>query len=326
MLASYVCEKQIPILMTMATVTKELLDAYYATEYRVSTPDGTISLRADKQSDQLRDLLKANGVSSCAFITAYNNYSIQESEEVNQRRQAEFEETVSKHWKYHKGEGVDPHGKWPAEPSLLILGIEFDSARELAYGQNAFLFGNAEGYIGLVPSLRISTSPGFIRWTPRPDGKFSFGSFILGGNSSGQCDAKSVAEKLHRTASHNYSAIIPALMRMGWTNVLDQIIPLEREKLRQEIANLKDGADNLQSYSDAHEGKEDDYWYFRRLVYEEIVARLGREPEWDEEEGSVRRMHYAACNMMGSLRKRSETEKEIKELEDLLEDPLRKYV
>jgi hypothetical protein len=217
--------------MTMATVTKELLDAYYATEYRVSTPEGTISLKADTQSDQLRDLLKANGVASCAFITAYNQYSIQESDEVNQRRQAELEETVSKYWKYHKGEGVDPTGQWAAEPSLLILGIDYEEAKGYAVGQNAFLYGNADGYIQLVSSLRIFTSPGFICWTPRLDGTFSYISFVLGGCGSGQCDAKSVAEQLHRTASHNYSAIIPALRRMGWTNVLDQLVVLEREKV-----------------------------------------------------------------------------------------------
>lgn len=55
---------------------------------------------------------------------------------------------------YVAGEGRDPTGEWPAEPSLLVLGIKLSDGDHLArkYRQNAFVWvGNTVG----LPSLKL---------------------------------------------------------------------------------------------------------------------------------------------------------------------------
>jgi hypothetical protein len=58
------------------------------------------------------------------------------------------------------GEGVDPSGKWPAEPSILVLGIKLDEALSIGhrYQQNAILFIGIEGDTNLYDCTSESAS------------------------------------------------------------------------------------------------------------------------------------------------------------------------
>lgn len=52
-----------------------------------------------------------------------------------------------------EGAGEDPDGRWPAEPSYLVLGMDLEAARELGrrYGQNAIVWAGADA----VPELLL---------------------------------------------------------------------------------------------------------------------------------------------------------------------------
>jgi hypothetical protein len=122
------------------------------------TPDGEVILPAAGYAagDGLREIHRKHAVNSSAFLTAYNPFSGQRRPLENAEAQSELVLEVSKRWAFLYGEGSDIDGKWPPEPSILILGITLEEARGLAkkYQQNAFLFGNEKGL-----SCLIATSP-----------------------------------------------------------------------------------------------------------------------------------------------------------------------
>ena len=222
--------------MSGSNLTVELIDAYLDTNYRIFAPEGIISIRPNAVSTPLRKLLKTRGVGSSALLTAFNPRSQPTESDENIRRQHELEQEVLERWEILRAEGVDRKGDWPVEQSALILGIEFNDAVTLGrtYGQNAFVYCDATGYVSLVASLAISTSAGGIRWTRRPDGSYSFVSFVLGGNGSGTADAKSIAERIYSRQAQNLSTILPILCRLGWKDVVDLIEGLEKASLPDE--------------------------------------------------------------------------------------------
>ncbi len=134
------------------TITEELLEAYLATEYRVFAPDGIIVLKARGLSAELARLQASFDVNNSAFITAYNPYSQPTDDTVNQHYQEHLIAAVNSRWQYLPGEGVDPSGKWPVEPSLLILGIRLIAALELGrkFHQHAIIFADVRGRTDLL--------------------------------------------------------------------------------------------------------------------------------------------------------------------------------
>lgn len=132
-------------------LSPELAAAYWATEYRVFTEDGVITLRPGTISSELAALQRRYGVRSSAFLTAYNPRSVPHGENWNRQRQAELMAQVAPRWPSLRGEGVSTTGDWPPEESLLILGISLEEARELGcqYDQFAFLFGDEAGCVRL---------------------------------------------------------------------------------------------------------------------------------------------------------------------------------
>ncbi len=129
------------------TITQEQSPAYFATEYRVFVPTGTIALAARGESDSLARLHDSFDVVSSAFITAYSPHGRKADDATNRQNQTRLVAAVTDRWKYFPGEGADPKGIWPAEPSLLVLGIGLEDALSLGreYHQQAILFATAEG-------------------------------------------------------------------------------------------------------------------------------------------------------------------------------------
>lgn len=142
-----------PILMP---ITPELAAAYWAADYLVFTDDGILKLRAGETSAALAALHRWYGVSSSAFVTAYNPQSIRREAAGNQAQQAQLEADVAPRWRYLRGVGVDPRDVWSGEESLLILGITREEAIALGckYRQNAILFADEQGNIDLCACLR----------------------------------------------------------------------------------------------------------------------------------------------------------------------------
>jgi hypothetical protein len=140
----------------VTTISHELIAAYCATDYRVRLPGPVvITLRVDQYSEPLARLHDEYGVRSSAFLTAYNPYSTQASQQENIiANQALLFELAARGLPWIEGEGAEPSGDWSPEPSFLVIGAEFQAANELAlqFRQNAFLFCATEA----VPTLVLT--------------------------------------------------------------------------------------------------------------------------------------------------------------------------
>lgn len=127
----------------MTTLPRQLLSAYLRTSFGVWTPDGEIILRCGHSSPDIDRLLERAGVSSWAYVTAYNPASRRLSAEENRARHDGLVAEVSSRFSVLHGEGVGDDGDWPAEPSVLVLGMGREEAARVGsqYGQNAVLVG-----------------------------------------------------------------------------------------------------------------------------------------------------------------------------------------
>jgi hypothetical protein len=138
----------------MLETDASLLAAYNATHYRVFAPGSAITLRINACSTPLEKLHAAHDVRSSAFITAYNPMSETTDVAINRAAQQALLTTLENAGvTWIEGEGVDPAGEWPAEASVLALGIGLDQARDIAraYRQKAFVFAGADA----VPQLIV---------------------------------------------------------------------------------------------------------------------------------------------------------------------------
>lgn len=134
----------------IATLSAQLLAAYRQAEYVVHFPE--IVIRVGEPNRALDELI--GEARSAAFVTAANPGSEPRSEEDNRLLSAALKETLDAAGRFYlDGEGRDPQGAWPAEPSLLVLGISRDDATRLAraFAQNAFLWCEP----GTAPELVI---------------------------------------------------------------------------------------------------------------------------------------------------------------------------
>jgi hypothetical protein len=118
-------------------------EEYRTTDFWVDGPVGRFAIRIGEMSAPLEDLLASAGATAWAYITACNPGSQRLTNEANAKRMRELEKDVCDRYVFHNGEGIGRDERWK-EPSLLILGIDRASARQLAlrYQQNAFVFGN----------------------------------------------------------------------------------------------------------------------------------------------------------------------------------------
>lgn len=137
----------------MPSSLTELLEAYRRTEYRVADREYAFALRVDALSWQLRAVHATYGVESSAFLTAWNPGSTPTDASTNAAAQVRLTADVQAlGCRWLRGEAVDPTGAWPAEPSLLVLGIGEAEARTLAarYSQVAFLWAGHDATPRLV--------------------------------------------------------------------------------------------------------------------------------------------------------------------------------
>lgn len=137
----------------MTAISDDLVAAYRSTDYRIQLPGSNITLRIGRYSEPLAGLHAEYAVSSSAFLTAYNPYSKQASPESNMAVQRDLlAELEARDLKWIEGAGRDPSGKWPPEPSVLVLGIEYHAANDLAvkFEQNAFVFADCHAIPQLI--------------------------------------------------------------------------------------------------------------------------------------------------------------------------------
>jgi hypothetical protein len=126
--------------------------AYRASTYFVDGPAGRFALRVGQASAELDALAAAHKVITWAYVTAYNPGSIALPREQNEQRQRGLKKIVAEAgYPFYNGEGKGD-ADWPAEPSLLVLGISQADAAALAhkFGQAAVLFGERGGHARLM--------------------------------------------------------------------------------------------------------------------------------------------------------------------------------
>lgn len=131
-----------------------LLAAWRATEYRVATDNGTLTLRIDQANPLLARLMQDAGVREACYITADNPHSRIGSRTDNTAARQRLRARVhAGGWTSLPGIGIDPKGKHPGEHSLLVLGISRIDALSLgrAFGQDGILLIAADA----VPRLAL---------------------------------------------------------------------------------------------------------------------------------------------------------------------------
>lgn len=124
--------------------------AYRAARYRVFA-QMPFTLRVGEASAELDALLDSHVATTWAFVTACNPGSQPLSAEENAERMAQLH-VLLVGYPVYPGEGCDPAGEWPAEPSVLVVGISREEAVRVAavFGQNAILTGVRGGPVELV--------------------------------------------------------------------------------------------------------------------------------------------------------------------------------
>jgi hypothetical protein len=130
---------------------RDLEVAYRATAYTAETPPGRLVLRVDAASPELDRLLAEHGVTTWAYITAYNPGSVPTAAAENEARQRELRDAVERAgYAFFEGAGVGEG--WPPEQSLLVLGVTAEGGGELArrFEQVAVVVGERGGVARLL--------------------------------------------------------------------------------------------------------------------------------------------------------------------------------
>lgn len=128
------------------TQKKALADAYLHTTYRVLVADEPIDIRIGAVNPALERLLQAQQVQTWAFVTASNPLSRAFPEQDNARRNDALKRSLREAgWRYLEALGVPDQSGWEPEHSVLIQGIDRETAVALGrrWGQNAIVFGKA---------------------------------------------------------------------------------------------------------------------------------------------------------------------------------------
>lgn len=130
--------------------------AYLAADY-VVFGDPELVLRIGEPSAVLDALLEAEGAETACYVTAANPFGRRATDAENVlATTALLESQREAGYACFAGEGRDPLGEWPAEPSVLVVGISRVETDVLGrgYEQNAIVFvrkGGAPELLVLAP-------------------------------------------------------------------------------------------------------------------------------------------------------------------------------
>jgi len=134
-------------------VAQTLISAYRATHYCVTAVDEPFVMRIDERSDDLAVCHRTHSVTCSAFLTAYNPHSQPTAQAENDAAQERLEHVLREAgYRWLEGLGIDPSGDWPAEPSLLVMGMGLDDARAIGtrFAQNGFIWAASDSVPRLV--------------------------------------------------------------------------------------------------------------------------------------------------------------------------------
>jgi len=115
--------------------------------------DPSIAMRIGERSEPLDALLEAAGSETAAFVTAANpGGALADPQDNMLATEALLHAQREAGYACIPGVGRDPGGEWPAEPSVLVLGISRREAEILgrSYEQNAIVFYEKDAALELV--------------------------------------------------------------------------------------------------------------------------------------------------------------------------------
>lgn len=118
--------------------------AYRATTYGVDDGGLRLAIRIGQRCAALDALLATRGVEEWAYLTAHNPGGRRAAPAANAAAQARLEAEIGAGGHASlRGASLGDGGGWPAEPSLLVLGLSRREALALAhrYGQEALIAG-----------------------------------------------------------------------------------------------------------------------------------------------------------------------------------------
>lgn len=129
-------------------ITNDLILAYTNTKFHVFFP--AIVIEIGKRNEELDTIIKKDGQTEWAYLTAYNPYSKELTDKENLKRQSQLLSKISG-YKFYEGEGVGEDPTWKPERSILIAGITKNDAISLGreFEQHAIVYGK----INEVPEL-----------------------------------------------------------------------------------------------------------------------------------------------------------------------------
>lgn len=133
-------------------ISPDLIQAYQETHYKVEG-GSPFTLMVGQVSEEVLKVFSERGFKSCAFVTAWNPYSIALKPEENAIRERKLNLHLNAQGLEHTpGEGVHPSNGWAGERSSLIWGVLETSAREIAeaFQQNAFIWVGEDGIAELI--------------------------------------------------------------------------------------------------------------------------------------------------------------------------------
>ncbi|MEM1091749.1 MAG: DUF3293 domain-containing protein [Pseudomonadota bacterium] len=125
---------------------RQLLEAYRLARYEVDA-EARFELRVDCASEPLMALYDVHGVSTASYVTAFNPQSVRHSDIANRRAHERLLASLGQGgWPLLGGRARDPDGAWPAEDSVLVLGISQRQTLRLgqAFDQMAVLWCTAD--------------------------------------------------------------------------------------------------------------------------------------------------------------------------------------
>ena len=137
-------------------LSPELIQAFLETHYRVhkNGPDvPPLTLRVGEASPDLISLHRTHSVDCSAFLTAYNPFAKKVDDASNLQRQAALKREVGRRsLTFLPGKGQHPTNGWPAEPSVLVLGLSFEAAKVMGrqYEQAAIVWSGPTAVPELV--------------------------------------------------------------------------------------------------------------------------------------------------------------------------------
>ena len=137
----------------MSKIPAETLKAYRSALYRVKARPRGFTLQVGRVSKPLAKLLKEEGLSTAAFLTASNPRGFRRSRGLNQKAHQKLLAVLRRRgFSFLPAMGKDPKRKWPGEVSLLILGLGLAEAKALGrrFGQNALVLSGKNARPRLV--------------------------------------------------------------------------------------------------------------------------------------------------------------------------------